>query len=367
MNAFSSVAVETLETRLHETCAAIKPLGHDLDMAGQSRLDNLTKPQGSLGQLESIALRLYKIGNGFFPLRVDPAMMFTIAGDHGVARHGVSPVHQDVTRQMLTNFLNGGAGVNVLCRNAHMDFMAVDAGVAGPAFAPHPRLLRSRIASGTQDFSEGPAMTRKEALSALALGIELVQSHAARGYRCFGAGEMGIGNTTSSSALYCAFLGLAPEDSVGVGAGLSPERLKHKADVITRGLVANAKTLQAGDPLEIMAALGGLEILTMAGVYLGAASLRLPVLVDGFIAGAAFLCSRKLAWAVGDYCFFAHCSAEKAHRQVLESIGQKAMLDLGMRLGEGTGAALGLNILRAAADIFNDMASFESAGVKMNG
>lgn len=337
-----------------------------LARAGQERLDSLTKPKGSLGRLEGIALALYCLADGRPPLAVEPGILFTVAADHGVTAEGVSSAAQEVTGQMLRNFLSGGAGVNALCFSAGLDFLAVDAGVKGPDLAPHERLVSAKIAQGTGNIALGPAMTRREALLALVLGLNLAAGAAARGYKCLAAGEMGIGNTTPSSALYSAWLGLPPEDTVGQGAGLSEAGLARKKEVVARALAANRAAVDSGDPIAVLAALGGLEIGAMAGLMLGAARARLPFLVDGFIATAAFVAAWKLCPKALDCCFFAHASAERAHSMLLKLLGQKPLLDLGLRLGEGTGAALAYPILRAAASMFNNMASFGSAEVTPN-
>lgn len=363
---FKSFDESRLLSAFTDRTSLIEQVDCKLSAQAQDHIDQLTKPQGSLGELENIASRLFCIGSGKAPLGVDKGILFTIAADHGVVEEGVSASTQEVTRQMLQNFLNGGAGVNVLCNSTGMDFVAVDAGVAGPELAPHPSLINAKIAHGTANMAKGPAMTVSQTLLALLLGFELADMAAERGYKCFGAGEMGIGNTTPSSALFCAFLGIQPEDSVGIGAGLLPEKLAHKADVVARALDVNREAVNSGDALQVLASLGGIEIAVMAGIMLGAAKNRLPMLVDGFIATAAYLAAFKLVPAVEDYCFFAHCSAESAHTLVLERLGKKPLLNLGLRLGEGTGAALGMPILRAACDMYNNMASFKNAGVNPN-
>lgn len=374
-SATSEPAEADLEASFAARCRNIKPVFASPELRaggwrelGQKHIDNLTKPLGSLGRLEETALQLFCIealrtGAPPHKLTIDPGLLFTVAADHGVTAQGVSPHSQEVTRQMLLNFLNGGAGVNALCRNAAMDFMAVDAGVKGDDFAPHPVLIRAKIAPGSADFTQGPALTRGQCLRALSLGMDLAAIAVARGYRCLATGEMGIGNTTLSSALYCAWLDLKPEHSVGTGAGLDPKLLSHKAAVVRRGLEVNAGALRSGDPVAVLAALGGLEIAVMSGIMLGAAEQKIPMLIDGFIAGAAFLAAWKIAPALPDYCFFTHCSAEGAHRQVLKLMGKEPLLDLGLRLGEGSGAALAMCLLRGAVHMFNDMASFEQASV----
>lgn len=357
---------DSLSAALERLIGDIPSVDPALAKEAQDYIDDLTKPKGSLGRLEDVARRLYALAGGKRPLEVDPSMLFTVAADHGVAAEGVSSAVQEVTRQMLENFLAGGAGINALCNSANMGFVAVDAGVKGPDFPPHHRLIRAKIAQGSKNIAQGPAMTRREALTALLLGFDLAELARANGCKSIGAGEMGIGNTTPSSALYSAWLNLPPADTVGAGAGLGAGRIAHKISVVERSLAANRSAVASGEPLEILAALGGIEIGVMAGIMLGAGRARLPMLVDGFIATAAFVAAWKICPRVRDFCFFAHASAEKAHAGVLRTLGKKPMFDLGMRLGEGTGAALGLCVLRAAVHMFNDMASFGGAGVTRN-
>lgn len=348
---------------LNRLLAEIKGADYSRAGAGQEYIDNLTKPLGSLGMLEEIACNLYCLNAGSQPLAVDPALLFTIAADHGVVAEGVSSAAQEVTRQMLLNFLADGAGINALCKSSGMGFLAVDAGVIGPDFPAQDKLIRAKIAQGTKNMVEGPAMTRREALLSLLLGFELAELAEKQGCKCIGAGEMGIGNTTPSSALYSVWLNLEPKDTVGAGAGLTGPGIAHKVKVVERALARNKAAVESGDPVEVLAAVGGIEIGVMAGIMLGAARASLPMLVDGFIATASFLTAWKLCPKVQDACFFAHASAEKAHARVLEMLGKRPMLDLGLRLGEGTGAAIGLGVMRAAVNMFNNMASFDSAGV----
>lgn len=329
--------------------------------AAQVHLDNLTKPQGSLGRLETLAARLAAIGGG--TPRVDPARIYTCAGDHGVAAQGVSLFPQEVTRQMVHNFLAGGAAINVLTRVAGVDLRVVDAGCAGGPFPEHPRLIQAKVAPGTADFTQGPAMTRGQCEAALETGLRLAEAAHAEGYATVGTGEMGIGNTTPATALYCAYLGFSPANITGPGTGLPPEGVRHKIAVIEAGLARHRETIATGDPVAILAALGGLEIATLAGLILGAAARGMNVVVDGFIATAAFVAARAMAPQVRDYAFFAHASAEPGHRAVLGAVGDQGLIHLGLRLGEGTGAAMAVFVLRCAAAIFTDMATFESAGV----
>ena len=343
---------------------AIVPVSPADLAAAQAHLDNLTKPQGSLGRLEELARRLYAMRGGETPLQVSPALMFTVAGDHGVAAQGVSPFPQIVTRQMVANLLAGGAGVNVLCRAGGMDFYLVDAGCVGGPFPPHEKLLDRRLGDGTADMSQGPAMSRETAAEGLRRGMALVAEQAARGVRCFATGEMGIANTTAATAIYCALLGLDPDAMTGPGAGAGPERVRHKAAVIRRALSVNAAACCKDDPLGVLAAVGGFEIAVMAGIMLGAAAQRLPVLVDGFICSAAYAVAVRLCPALAGYAVLSHASAEPGHVPALETLEKGApLLHLGMRLGEGTGAAVAYHLLRCAAAVFNEMATFDGAGV----
>jgi nicotinate-nucleotide--dimethylbenzimidazole phosphoribosyltransferase len=348
--------------RLKAHIARIDPLSPALAKSGQAHLDDLTKPQGSLGRLEELALKLYMIQEGN-PPKADPAIIYACAGDHGVVAEGVSTYPQEVTRQMVQNFLEGGAGINAISRVAGTELLVVDAGCQGGEFPPHPGLISAKVAPGTANMAKGPAMTREQCLKALLLGIELADKAKAEGFACLGTGDMGIGNTTPSTALYSAYLGIAPEILTGPGTGLNAEGVKHKAEVIRRCLEVNRQAVASADSLAILAALGGLEIACLAGLILGGAANRLMVLVDGFISTASFVAAWKLCPVVDQYCVFSHGSAEPGHKAVLEALGVKPVLDLGLRLGEGTGSALALLILRSAAAVFNEMATFSQAGV----
>lgn len=348
-----------------------RPRREDLD-AAQAHLDNLTKPRGSLGRLEELARRLYAMRRGELLLSVSPALMLTVAGDHGVAAQGVSPFPQAVTRQMVMNFLHGGAVVNVLCRCGGLDLRVVDAGCAGGPFTPHPMLLDRRLGDGTADMSRGPAMSRETCLNGLRRGVDLAAEAAGRGYRCLGTGEMGIANSTAGTALYCALLGLDPDALTGPGAGSDPAMVRHKAGIVREALRVNASLLASGDPVDILAAVGGFEIAVMSGIMLGAAAQRLPVLVDGFICSAAYAAALAICPALADYAVLSHASAEPGHSPALSRLahdgaapdgGGEPLLHLGMRLGEGTGGALAYHLLRGAAAIYNDMATFDAAGV----
>lgn len=347
---------------LKNTLAAIHPVDKTLAKAARARLDNLTKPKESLGRLEHLAVQVYCIQNGKKPL-VDPACVYTCAGDHGVVDQGVSLYPREVTRQMVLNFLNRGAAVSVLARTCGLDFKVVDAGCAGLKFDPHPNLIQRKIAPGTADLTLGPAMTEEQCLQALCLGIELAGQAHDQGIRALGLGDMGIGNTSASTALYCACFNLAPQDMTGPGTGLDGAGVARKIKIIEQALEINAKAVKSANPVRILAALGGFEIACLAGLALGAARHGLVMVVDGFISTAAFAVAWKLCPHIMDYAVFAHVSGEPGHQKALELMHAHPLLDLGMRLGEGTGAALALFLLRAAVNVFNDMASFGEAGV----
>ncbi|WP_147820091.1 nicotinate-nucleotide--dimethylbenzimidazole phosphoribosyltransferase [Salidesulfovibrio onnuriiensis] len=341
---------------------AIEPVDQSLAPQGQAHLDNLTKPQGSLGRLEELALKIYLAQGGKTPV-ADPCRIYTVAGDHGVNEEGVSLFPQEVTRQMVLNFVNGGAGINVLARTVGAELFVVDAGSCGGAYDEHPNLIQRKIAPGTANLAKGPAMTREQCLRALLLGIELADRAHADGMRTLGTGDMGISNTTPSTALYCAYLGLEPEDITGPGTGLGKDAVAAKAQVVRKGLAANAGAVSSGDPVEILAALGGYEIATLAGLILGGARNRQMICVDGFISTAAYTAAYKICPAVADYCVLSHASAEPGHAAAVRALGQEPLLHLGLRLGEGTGAACALFLLRAAVAVFNEMATFADAGV----
>ena len=347
---------------LSDVLAAIRPVDPALTPVAKAHLDNLTKPRGSLGRLEELAERLFALTGGQPPV-VDPARIYVCAGDHGVAEAGVSLFPQEVTRQMVANFLAGGAGINVLADTAGIDLRVVDAGCLGEPFAAHPRFAGSRVASGTANFLNSPAMSRETCLDALLLGVSLADEAAKEGVKALGTGDMGIANTTPSTALFCAYLGLAPKDITGPGTGLDAHGVSRKAAVIDQALARHGAVVASGDPVDILAALGGLEIACLAGLVLGAAANRLPIAVDGFISTAAYTAARAICPTVADYAFLSHASAEPGYAAIMSAMGQKPLLDLGLRLGEGTGAALALFLLRASANIYNNMATFSSAGV----
>ncbi len=339
--------------------ASIAPVA-DLDDAAlrarvQHLLDNKTKPQGALGQLESLALQLAQIQGSETP-RLDQPQMLVCAADHGLAARGVSAYPSDVTWQMVENFLDGGAAVSVLARQHGVALTVVDCGVRHD-FAPRPGLLVAKVASGTQDCTQGPAMTRAQCDTALMHGAAIVRSLPGNALLL---GEMGIGNTSSAALLMARFTGLPIEQCAGRGTGLDDAGFARKLAVLHEAL---ARHSDLGDPLDVLAALGGLEIATLTGALLQAARERRVIVIDGFITGAALLAAHALQAHVLQRCVFAHCSAEAGHALMLQVLGAKPLLTLGLRLGEGSGAALAWPLLESACRILGEMASFATAGV----
>lgn len=320
----------------------------------QRRLDNLTKPPGSLGRLETTALE-YGVMRATADLSITRKAIFTFAADHGVSLAGVSAYPREVTAQMVLNFLRGGAAINVLCRHYGIENVIVDVGVDHD-FGGIPGLISRKIARGTRNFLEEDAMTRKQAVEAVQAGMDL-----ANGYDIIGTGEMGIGNTTSSAAILAAISGLAPEEVVGRGTGLDDERLHHKTSVIRRAI--DQRRPRSDDALDVLVKLGGFEIAGIAGLILGAASRRIPIVVDGFISGAAALIAVRIEPACRDYLFFSHLSRERGHRRLLGVLEARPLLDLDLCLGEGTGAAIAMDLVSVAVRVYNEMATFESASV----
>lgn len=346
---------------LAETLESIRPADEAAVQAALDRLDRLTKPPGSLGALESLAARLAGVSGTCPPPVPEPAAVAIFAADHGVHAQGVSPWPQEVTAQMVANFLAGGAAVNALARQVGAEVAVVDVGVATPV-EPLPGLLPRRVRPGTADMTEDPAMTRAEAISAITVGIELARDLVSAGNRCLLTGDMGIANTTASAALIAAFTGASPAQVTGRGTGIDDETLERKRAVVARALARHAP-LDPADPVGVLAAVGGLEHAGLAGLILGAAALRVPVVLDGLIAGAAALVARALAPASVDACVAGHRSAEPGHAVALEALALSPLVDLGLRLGEGTGALLALPIVCAAARALGEMATFDSAGV----
>lgn len=344
--------------RIEQTVVAIKALDARAANQAQVRLDLLTKPPGSLGRLEELAVQLAGITGEVAPL-VAPAAVVVMAGDHGVTMEGVSAYPSEVTPQMVLNFLRGGAAINALSRVAGARVRVVDVGVA--AHLDHPDLTVRKIRLGTGNICREPAMTRQEAQQAICCGIDLAEEEAARGTRVIALGEMGIGNTTPSAAILAALSEHPPERVVGRGTGVDDEGLQRKAEAVRRALALHAP--DPDDPIGVLASVGGLEIGALAGVILGAAARRLPVVLDGFITGAAALIAARIAPEASRYLVAAHRSAEPGHALMLELLGLKPLVELDLRLGEGSGAALVLPILQAVHRVMTEMATFGEAGV----
>jgi len=345
--------------KLERTIRQIKPLDRDAMRQAQARQDTLTKPQGSLGRLEELSIQVAGITGQARP-RTGDKVIVTMAGDHGVVAEGVSAYPSEVTAQMVYNFLRGGAGINVLACHVGARVVIVDMGVAGE-LKPHPDLVNHKVAFGTRNMARGPAMSHAQAIQAIEGGIEVVEQELAKGMDIVGIGDMGIGNTTPASAIAAAITGASVAEVTGRGTGIDDERLQHKIEVIEQALALNQP--DPDDPLDVLAKVGGFEIGGIAGVAIGAAAHRIPVVLDGFISGAGALIAAELAPQVKDYMIAAHCSVEIGHRWILDRLGLTPLFDLGLRLGEGTGAALGISIVEAAVKILNEMATFGQAGV----
>jgi len=325
----------------------------------QTRIDTKTKPLGALGRLESLALKIGLVQNTLSPKLSKPVML-VFAGDHGIVEAGVSPYPQAVTQQMVLNFLGGGAGINVFAKQNGMAMRVIDAGV-NHVFAVNSGVIDAKVGMGTRNFLHEPAMTLEQCEQALARGVALARTEISAGSNVLGFGEMGIGNTSSAAALMAVLCGLSLNACVGRGTGLDDAGLQKKITVIQQAL--DHHQLDASDPIKVLATFGGFEIAMMAGAMLGAAEQKSLLLIDGFIATSALLVAARIAPAILDYCVFAHCSGEAGHRLLLQQLGAEPLLDLGLRLGEGTGAALAYPLVQAAVNFLNDMASFESAQV----
>jgi len=345
--------------RLESTIATIKPVDEQAAAAARERQAQLTKPAGSLGRLEEVAVRVAGIQGRARP-DVSRKTVFVMAGDHGVVAQGVSAYPQAVTRQMVGNFLAGGAAINVLGRCVGARVVVVDMGVAGE-LACGRELVCKKIARGTQDLSCGPAMSREQARGAVEAGIEVFEEELGRGVQLAATGDMGIGNTTASAAIIAAFTGRSPAKVAGRGTGVDDMGLARKVDALERALSVNRP--KAADALDVLGKVGGFEIGGLAGVIIAAAAHRVPVVIDGVISAAAALVAVGLAPQSKEFVIAGHLSTEPGHRAALEHLGLDPLLDLGMRLGEGTGAALAMGIVEAAVRTLNEMATFEDAGV----
>jgi len=358
MISFSSYA-SSGGTRFGEALASVPSIQREYQDRAVARLNSLTKPPGSLGRLEEIARRLVGIREETWP-KCQHKAIFTLASDHGVTQEGVSAYPKIVTQQMVLNFLTRGAAINVLCRHAGIDVIVVDIGVDGE-FSGVDGLLERKVARGTRNMAREAAMSTAELHAALAVGLDLAESAGNDGRTLIGTGEMGIGNTTSASAITAALTGCPAAAVTGRGTGVDDSALQHKIKVVEMALAANRP--RPSDPLDILRKVGGLEIAGMTGLIVGAAGRRIPIVIDGFISTAAAAIACTAEPKVKEFIFAGHRSVEPGHRVLLEFIGQRPLLDLEMRLGEGTGAALAMNLIEAATKILNEMATFSSAGV----
>lgn len=348
---------------LEKTIQAIGPIDTRKKEKARRYLDTLTKPQGSLGRLEELAQQLVGITREDFPA-LKHKVIFTLAADHGIAASGVSAFPQAVTAQMVYNFLRGGAGINVLARQVKARVIVVDMGVAEKIKYKKEKIKNfydRKIGYGTKNFVKEPAMTREEARRSLETGIEVFTKEYFRGLDVVGIGEMGIGNTSASSAITAVFTRQSVGAVTGRGTGIDEEQRKNKIRLIEQSLALHHPS--ADDPLDVLSKIGGYEIGGLAGILLAAAAHRVPAVIDGFISGAAALISYHLAPAVKEYLIAAYCSVERGHTAILEHLGLDPLLDLQLRLGEGTGAALAMNILDASQKILSEMATFKSANV----
>jgi len=349
---------------MQETVKKILPVKDEFGERAQKRLDSLTKPLGSLGRLEEFARRLVAITEDPMP-DLDKKVVFIFAGDHGVTEESVSAYPKEVTAQMVFNFLRGGAGINVLARHAGAEVVVVDIGVdydfTKEGESPLTDFILKKVISGTRNMRKGPAMTRQEAEQCIELGIELANEYSKKGYKIFGTGDMGIGNTTPSSAIASVLTGRSVSEVTGRGTGIGDDTLKNKIKVITDSITLNRPDPE--DPLDVLSKVGGAEIGGIAGLILGASANRIPVVIDGFISTAGALIAYCLEPKTKDYMFAAHNSVEIGHKAMLEKMGLRPILDLDLRLGEGTGAALAMLMIEAGLKIYKEMATFGEAGV----
>lgn len=344
---------------LRNTLSKISPLDNTAMDSAQNRLDSLTKPRGSLGRLEETARKICGITGKQVP-KLTHKVIITLAADHGVTDEKVSAYPKEVTAQMVLNFLRGGAGINVLARHINAKVTVVDIGVAGSIEAA-PGLITKKVAPGTKNMAKGPAMSRQEAITAIETGIGAAEAEIQNGAEIIGTGDMGIGNTTAASAVTAAITGIDVEKITGRGTGIDEQGLINKISVIKAALKLNKP--DRNDGIDVLSKVGGFEIGGIAGVILACAAHKIPVVIDGFISGAGALIAHAIEQKTKNYMIASHLSVEQGHSAVLNHIGIKPLLDLDMRLGEGTGAALGISLCEASVKILNEMASFKEAGV----
>ncbi len=345
--------------QLQDILASIKPVDNSLRGNIQAHLDDLTKPQGSLGRLEEVAMK-FAMATGTDRPVLKKKKVLCFAADHGVAEESVSAFPAEVTPQMVYNMLHGGAAINVLARHAGADLDVVDIGV-NHDFPDHPDLKKLKVRKGSSNMVKKPAMSLDETLQAVMTGITLAGEAHADGYHILATGEMGIANTTPATALFAVLLDLPVESITGRGTGIDDSTLDHKISVINRAIENNRASLAT--PLDVLASLGGFEIAGICGLVLGAASVGMPVVVDGFISSAGAVAAMKLSCKVSDYLFFSHLSNEQGHKAIMSKLGARPILDLDLRLGEGTGAVLAMQVIEGAVKMYNEMATFSSANV----
>lgn len=345
--------------KLEEIIKEIKPLDESAMEAARARQDTLTKPRGSLGRLEELSIQLAGMKADPFP-SVERKAVIVMAADHGVTLEGVSAYPSDVTAQMVLNFVRGGAAINVLAHQARARVTVVDIGVTA-GFEPLPGLVRRKVMRGSRNMAQGPAMRREEAEQALQAGVDVLDEEAARGLDLVATGDMGIGNTTPSSAIAAVMTGLPLAQVVGRGTGIDDEGLERKIKVIGQALAVNQP--DPSEALDILHKVGGLEIAGLAGVMIAAAYHRIPIVVDGFISTASAMIAVGLAPGVRQYLISSHQSVEIGHRAMLKYLNVKPLLDLNLRLGEGTGSVLAFHLIEASTRILREMATFEEAGV----
>ncbi len=344
---------------IQKTIKKIEPLKEEWFTRSKAKLDQLTKPLGSLGRLEDLAQRICAVVEKD-RVEFKNKVVFTLAGDHGVTKEGGSAYPSEVTPQMVLNFLRGGAGINVISRHVGARVVVVDMGVATPIPAQVGLKVR-KVRMGTSNFAVGPAMTPAEAEQSIATGIRLIEEEIPKGLDLVGTGEMGIGNTTSASAITAVMTGKSVEQVTGQGTGIGVEALQRKVNVLKKAISLNNPNPK--DALDVLAKVGGFEIGGLVGIILGAASHRIPIVIDGFISGAAALIASGLSSEVASYMIAGHRSAEPGHDAILHHLGLSPLLDLRMRLGEGTGACLAMSLVDAACKILNEMATFAEAEV----
>jgi nicotinate-nucleotide--dimethylbenzimidazole phosphoribosyltransferase len=337
----------------------IQPVSKELEKKLQHKIDNKTKPLGALGQLEKIAVQIGLIQHTLSPELKHPHII-VFAADHGITNEGVSAYPQEVTFQMVMNFLNGGAAINVFCKQNDIAIKVVDAGVNYEFPPALDKIIDSKIAMGTKSFLDGPAMSEEEVRECINRGATLVTEIAEKGCNVIGFGEMGIGNTTSASALMHLICKIPVKECVGKGTGLDDKGLQKKTNIL-RIALANNEGMDG--PLNILATFGGFEIAQICGAMLQAAENKMLILVDGFISSAAFLVAHAMHPAIMEYAIFCHQSDEQGHAKMLNHLNVKSLLNLNLRLGEGTGVAMAYPLIQAAVHFINEMASFESAGV----